>query len=178
MFDKQPSLANERIRLHPLVATDFDGLYAVASDPALWALHPAADRWQEPVFRRWFQESLASGGTMVVIDQESGRIIGSSRYNVPEPGSGRAEIGWSFLARAYWGGNWNRAVKQLLLAHAFHYVEIVYFRVGETNLRSRRAMEKLGARLTDKTEILDMPDGTAVTHVIFEISKADFQAEM
>ncbi|KQV28390.1 acetyltransferase [Rhizobium sp. Root1203] len=176
MFDMQPLLHGELVRLRPLIKADYDALYSVASDPELWKLHPARDRWQEPIFRRLFQASLESGGAMVVIDNGSDRIIGSSRYNLSEAGSGRAEIGWSFLSRSHWGGAWNREVKRLLLAHAFRFVETVYFRVGETNLRSRRAMEKLGARLADRTDILTMPDGTPVTHVIYEISKGEFDA--
>jgi RimJ/RimL family protein N-acetyltransferase len=176
MFDKQPLLHGELVRLRPLIATDYDELYSVASDPELWTLHPARDRWREPIFRPLFQASLESGGAMVVIDNGSDRIIGSSRYHVPEPGSGRAEVGWSFLSRSHWGGAWNREVKRLLLTHAFQFVDAVYFRVAETNLRSRRAMEKLGARLADQTDILTMPDGTPVMHVVYEISKTEFHA--
>lgn len=173
-FDKQPCLEGARVRLRPLDRADFDALYAVASDPQLWAQHPASDRYQEPVFRRLFDESVASGGALVVIDKATRRIIGSSRYNVPEPGAGRAEIGWSYLARAYWGGAYNAEVKALMLRHAFRFVDTVYFRVGESNARSRRAMEKIGGRLSERTETITLPNGAPALHVIYEISKEDF----
>lgn len=177
MFDMQPTLEGERVRLRPLDAADYDSLYAVASDPELWTLHPVRNRWQEPVFRELFEASLASGGAIVVIDKRAERIIGSSRYNVSDPGSGRAEIGWSYLARSHWGGAWNREVKGLLLAHAFRFVDTVYFRVGETNLRSRRAMEKIGGALSGETNLIILPDGTPAMHVIYQITKADFAAD-
>lgn len=176
MFDRQPVLASERLILRPLRAEDFDGLFAVSADPELWAQHPAHDRWQEPVFRDWFKAALESGGTMVAVDRASGAIIGTSRYNIADPAADRAEIGWSFLARSYWGGAWNREIKGALLAHAFKFVSTVYFRVGENNMRSRKAMEKLGARLSGETEVMTMPGGAQVTHVFYEITRAAFQA--
>ena len=57
------------------------------------------------------------------------------------------EIGWTFLERAFWGGAINAEMKSLLLGHAFRFVERVVFVVGETNWRSRKAMEKIGGRL-------------------------------
>ncbi len=55
------------------------------------------------------------------------------------------EIGWTFLARKYWGGLYNRELKDLMLAHAFRFVETVVFYVGENNIRSQKATEKIGA---------------------------------
>jgi RimJ/RimL family protein N-acetyltransferase len=173
-FDIQPILDGPRIRVRPLAAADFDDLFAVASDPELWALHPASDRYQLPVFRRLFEESMASGGTVVVIDKANETIIGSSRFRIPAPDAGKIEIGWSFLARAYWGGEFNAEVKSLLLAHAFRFVDIVYFRVGEDNLRSRRAMEKIGGQLTAERWSVEIPSGLRVVHVCFEIRRDNF----
>lgn len=56
----------------------------------------------------------------------------------------RVEIGWTFLARDYWGGTYNREMKRLMLEHAFRFVDRVFFNVGATNYRSQRAMEKIG----------------------------------
>lgn len=115
---------------------------------------------------------------MVVIDRSLGSIIGSSRFRIADPAASRAEIGWSFLARSHWGGRTNREVKKLLQAHAFRFVEVVCFRVAESNARTRRAMEKIGGRLTGATEVLAAgPDGSGITHVVFEISKTDFAGQ-
>lgn len=174
-FDLQPTLTGERVVLRPLEGTDWDALHAVASDPAIWALHPAHDRHEEPVFRTFFADALASRAALVIVDRESGAIIGSSRYGLERAGVGEVEIGWTFLARAYWGGATNREVKRLMIGHALAAVDGVIFLVGETNLRSRRAMEKIGARLTDPTHEAVMA-GQDVVHVIYAMNAAEFAA--
>ena len=170
---RQPTLTGERLLLRPLVPDDWDALYAVASDRLIWALHPAHDRWQEPVFREYFANALKFKGAVVVIDRASGAIIGSSRWQGFDAERSSVEIGWTFLARKAWGGTWNRELKALMLGHALCHVGLVEFQVGEGNLRSRRAMEKIGGRLTTRTTVVDMADGP-VRHVIFEITRDSF----
>ena len=103
-FDPQPTLRGDLLELRPLRADDFDALFAVAADPLIWEQHPDSDRCQEPVFRAFFAEALASGGALVAIDRADGRVIGSSRFHGYDPAAGVVEIGWTFLARAFWGG--------------------------------------------------------------------------
>lgn len=172
-MDRQPVLEGERLMLRPLSADDWDALYALARDPRVWELHPVSNRWQEPVFRVFFDEALADGGALVAVDKASGALAGSSQYHRFDPEASRVEIGWTFLGRDHWGGETNREMKRLMLAHALESVERVVFRVGETNLRSRRAMEKIGGRLTDRTERLDGPNGPIV-HVVYEIDRESF----
>ena len=173
-MDRQPTLEGERLLLRPLRPDDWEALFAVASDPLVWELHPANDRWQEAVFREFFANALAGGGALVAIDKQTGAIVGSSRFQGHDPaGDGSVEIGWTFLARSHWGGSWNREMKRLMLAHALAQVERVDFRVGETNLRSRRAMEKIGGRLSQRDEVIDMA-GRQVRHVIYEIDRESF----
>jgi N-acetyltransferase len=144
VFDLQPVLRGELLELRPLRADDFDALFAVASDPLIWEQHPANDRYQETVFRAFFREALASGGALVAIDAADGRVVGSSRYYGYSAERSEVEIGWTFLARSYWGGRYNREMKQLMLRHAFRFVDRVVFLVGPQNLRSQRAVEKIG----------------------------------
>jgi RimJ/RimL family protein N-acetyltransferase len=143
-FELQPTLTGALLELRPLRLDDFHDLYAVASDPAIWEQHPASDRYKEDVFKGFFREALESGGAFVVIDRSTGRIIGSSRYFGYSEERNEIEIGWTFLARSYWGGVYNREMKQLMLRHAFRFVETVVFLVGPQNMRSQRAMEKVG----------------------------------
>lgn len=142
----QPSLEGPRLALRPLRADDWDALYAVASDPMIWEQHPASDRYRESVFRQFFDDALASGGALAAIERQGGTLIGSSRFNGYDAERAEIEIGWTFLARACWGGAWNAEMKQLMLDHAFRDVDTVIFWVGTDNRRSRRAVEKLGAR--------------------------------
>ncbi len=175
-MDRQPVLEGERLLLRPLAAEDWDALYAVASDPLIWQLHPANDRWQEGVFRAFFADALAQGGALAVIDKASGRVVGSSRFQAYDrAGGGSVEIGWTFLARSHWNGAFNPELKRLMLAHALRFVERVDFRVGEHNLRSRRAMEKIGGRLSDRFDIAETASGPA-RHVVYEITRESFAA--
>ena len=144
-FDLQPHLKSELIELRPLTSEDWDDLFAVASDPLIWEQHPESDRYKEEVFKIFFREALESGGAFVVIDKQTQQIIGSTRFYGYDPEKSEIEIGWTFLARKYWGGRYNAEMKRLLLNHAFKFVESVIFFVGEKNFRSQKAMEKIGA---------------------------------
>jgi RimJ/RimL family protein N-acetyltransferase len=143
--DLQPTLEGERVLLRPLRPDDFDALYAVARDPLIWEQHPASDRWQEPVFRKFFADALASGGAFLVIDRRTGEVVGSSRYHGYDAEKREVEIGWTFLARSHWGGHFNHEMKRLMLEHAFGFVDTVLFFVGVNNVRSQRAVERIGA---------------------------------
>lgn len=169
IMDRQPCLESPALRLRPMRDEDWPELYAAARDPLIWALHPVPGRWQEPVFRAYFEQGLASGGALVAIDPVHGGIIGSSRYSHERAAPGEVEIGWTFLVRRYWGGNMNARMKYLMLAHALQSVERVIFAVGEHNLRSRRAMEKIGGRLTARTIEVHQ-----ALHVVYAIDRAAF----
>jgi N-acetyltransferase len=142
---RQPFLKGELLELRPLRPEDFDDLYAVASDPLIWEQHPHNTRYREEVFRKFFQDALASGGAFIVIDSETGRVIGSSRYDGYDQEKSQVEIGWTFLARSHWGGVYNGEMKRLMLEHAFKFVNNVVFIIGIQNFRSQKAVEKLGA---------------------------------
>jgi RimJ/RimL family protein N-acetyltransferase len=143
-LDLQPTLTGELLELRPLRPGDWDVLYAAASDPLIWAQHPESDRYQPDVFRRYFDGGLASGGAFVVIDRQTGAIIGSTRYAGYDEAERVVEIGWTFLGRKYWGGAYNREMKRLLVNHALEHVSRVVFSVGVANIRSQKAMEKIG----------------------------------
>jgi len=131
--------------VRPLRVGDFDELYAAGADPMLWEQHPERERWREDVFRAYFDDHLASGGALAVVDRATGSLIGATRYDNYDPERSEVEIGWTFLARPYWGGAYNADLKRVMLEHAFRSVETVVFLVDARNLRSRRAVEKLGA---------------------------------
>ncbi len=144
-FDLQPVLKGELVELRPLRAGDYPELYAVARDPLIWEQHPNSDRYQEQVFEEFFRVAMESGGALVASDARNGRIIGSSRYHGYNEKDCEIEIGWTFLARSHWGGPYNGEMKRLMLRHAFRFVSRVVFVIGPQNLRSQRAVEKIGA---------------------------------
>src|SRR5437870_1165197 len=145
MFDRQPTLTGELLELRPLRQDDWAALFAVASDLLIWEQHPDSDRYKEDVFRQFFADALNSRGALVAIDHATGQIIGSSRYHALDAAERGVEIGWTFLARRYWGGRYNGEMKRLMLEHAFRFVSHVVFLIGPENFRSQKAVEKIGA---------------------------------
>jgi RimJ/RimL family protein N-acetyltransferase len=171
-FDPQPVLHGEHLLARPLRGEDFAALYEVARDPLLWEQHPASDRHRPDVFRAFFEEALASGGALLISTRD-GAVIGSSRFHGYDPERGEVEIGWTFIARSHWGGATNRELKALMLRHAFGTVERVVFLVGPQNLRSQRALEKLGARRAGSRH-----DGSGQLSVLFELDRVSAPADL
>ena len=152
-FELQPTLNGELVHLRPLRPEDWDDLCAVASDPLIWEQHPINDRYRVDVFRGFFREALESGGALIVIDSKDGRVIGSSRFDGYDEDKSEIEIGWTFLARSHWGGPYNGEMKRLMLGHAFRFVKRVILLVGPQNMRSQRAVERIGGvRVGSRTD--------------------------
>ena len=169
-FQLKPYLAGKLVELRPLKPEDWERLYGVAADPLIWEQHPARDRYQEEVFKEFFREALASGGAFVIIDRQTHEIIGSSRYFGWDSGKSEIEIGWTFLARAYWGGRYNAEVKRLMLDHAFKFVKSVVFVIGVTNLRSQKALKKIGGVIIARRNKTDL-QGRTIENVVYQIKK-------
>lgn len=170
-FELQPTLMGKLVELRPLRPDDWDELFAAASDPLIWEQHPARDRYQEDVFREFFRQGLESGGAFVAIDRKTGEVIGSSRFHDYHPELSQIEVGYTFLARSHWGGVYNGEMKELMLRHAFRFVDRVVFLIGPENWRSRKAVEKIGGVFV----------GTRLNHegresVVYEITSPIFAA--
>ena len=89
----------------------------------------------------------------LISHNESGDVMGSSRYNAPNYEASSIEIGWTFLDRRYWGGQYNAELKHLMIQHAFDTFAKVHFCIGADNYRSISAVKKLGAY--HQPEIID-----------------------
>ena len=169
-FELQPTLHGRLIDLRPLRPNDFEALYMAASDPLIWEHHPEHDRYKRDVFKKFFDGAMKSGGALAVIDKKTGRIIGSSRFCNLNPTRREAEVGWTFLEREYWGGAYNGELKELMLEHAFQFVDRVLFVVGKENARSQQALRKIGARTIGEKKVT-ASDGTEISCVIFQVSR-------
>jgi RimJ/RimL family protein N-acetyltransferase len=174
-FELQPRLHDALIRIEPLGSGDFEALYAVASDPLIWEQHPNRDRYQRDVFVNFFTGAIESGGACRVHDQATGKVIGSSRYYEFDAARSSVAIGYTFLARSAWGGGYNRSLKTLMLDHAFRFVDRANFHVGQNNLRSRRAMEKLGGVFVREEPVSYFGEPSS-TNVLYVIDKAAWNA--
>jgi N-acetyltransferase len=162
----QPNLAGEKIILRPLLQEDFETLYRAASDPLIWEQHPDSERYKRETFRVYFDSGIASKGALAVLEKTTGEVIGSSRFTGYLPAESVVEVGYTFLMRKYWGRQYNRELKKLMLDYAFEFVDTVHFYVGEKNLRSRAAMTKVGATLLPRMR---------EHNVVFEMKKSTWQ---
>ncbi len=170
----QPTnLHSSLIKLLPLQSSHFEDLYAVASDPAIWEQHPSHDRYKRDVFQQFFDSAIAGKAAFVVIDVDTEKIIGSSRYYEYNAEAHSVAIGYTFLAKAYWGGKYNQSLKKLMLDYAFQFVDSVIFHIGEHNLRSQIATQKFGAKKLDRVE--EKLYGTLrVRNFVYELKKEDW----
>jgi N-acetyltransferase len=175
MFNFQPTLHGDLVSMRPMQREDWEALFAAASDPLIWEHHPVRNRYQEIVFRQFVEEAFADQGGLVALDKDTRKIIGFSRYSAHYVERAEIEIGWTFLARAYWGGAHNRDMKRIMLAHALASYDYVLFRVGEHNVRSRGAMEKIGGQLIDRQQSIKIGDRD-INHVFYEITRSRFAA--
>ncbi len=172
-FDLQPVLANDLLILRPLREEDFEDLFKVASDPLIWEQHPMKERSQRNEFEIFFREAMESKGAFVIMDQKTGEIIGTTRFHPVKETINAIEIGWTFLARKYWGGEFNKSMKQLLMDYAFNYVDDIILYVNENNIRSQKAVEKIGGKRIKALGSLHLETRPNST-VIFRINKTQW----
>lgn len=154
MFDLQPNhLKNNLISLSPLQEKDFEELYAVANDELLWEQHPNKLRYQRDVFQNFFEGAMLSGGAFLIRDSKTNEVVGSSRFYDYNEIENSILIGYTFIGRKFWGTNYNKSLKKLMLDYAFQHVNKVYFHIGAFNIRSQKAIEKIGAVKVDEFEV-------------------------
>ena len=171
IIDLQPKhLQNEWIKLVPLHENDFEELYEVASDPLVWEQHPNKLRYQRDVFQNFFQGAIESKGAFFVRDAETNGAIGSSRFYDYNENDNSVLIGYTFIGRKYWGNGYNKALKKLMMDYVFQYVDTIYFHIGANNIRSQKAMEKIGGIKIDEFEVEYYGEDSKLNY-IYQINK-------
>lgn len=149
-----PRLEGRIVVLEPLREEHRDALFEVAQPAEIWEwwpFNPATDRGR---FDHWFEEVLreAAEGSVArfaTLDARSGRALGSTSFCTLRPEHRGLEIGWTWLTPSAWRTGANAEAKLLQLRHAFEQLgcQRVEFETDEQNVRSRRALEALPARL-------------------------------
>ncbi len=153
-FNLQPThLTGKIIQLVPLEEVHFENLYLVASDPLIWEQHPNKNRYQKAVFRNYFQGALLSKGAFIIIDIKTNAIVGSSRFYEFDENNNSIKIGYTFIGRNFWGKNYNIELKQLMINYAFENLTTIIFEIGANNIRSQKAIDKIGAQKIGEHEV-------------------------
>jgi len=173
-FDLQPTLQSEFLKLRPLMKTDFELLYAVASNPLIWEQHPNKDRYKREVFETFFKGAMESKGAFIVLDAKTNEPIGSSRFYELDEQNKSIAIGYTFLAKDHWGTTYNRSLKSLMIDHAFTYFSAIIFHIGAINIRSQKAIERLGAIKISEVE-MEYYGETTKLNFVYQIKKEDWK---
>lgn len=173
-MDLQTILENDQVLLLPLKEEDFEEVYSAASDPEVWDQHPNKDRWKREVFQNFFQGAIESGGAYKIIDNNSGKVIGSTRFygHIPEESS--ILIGYTYFSKSHWGQGFNQSVKTLMLDYIFQFVSTVVLHIGATNTRSKKSIKKIGAKKIDELVVTYYGEEPKL-NVVYEIKKEDWE---
>ncbi len=165
------NLKDEWVKLIPLQKTDFELLYDVAKDPLIWEQHPNPDRYKRDIFLNYFKGAMESNGAFLIKNHED-QVIGCTRFYDFFPEKKEIKIGYTFFSRSAWGKPYNRSTKLLMLDYAFKYVDRVIFHVGANNIRSQKAMEKLGAVKIGE-ELIAYYGEASRNNFVYKITKAE-----
>ena len=146
-------LEGDIVRLEPLARRHEERLFEAAHDERVWRwMHYNAGGSRER-FHAWLEDALAASeagteGAFATVDVATGRPVGSTRYLALRPEHRVLEIGWTWLAPAYWQTGANVEAKLLMLEHAFEDLGClrVEFKTDARNERSRAALAALPAR--------------------------------
>lgn len=164
------TILTDRFLLRRLEDSDYLALYKAASDPQIWAQHPEVLRYQEPVFQGYFIKIMGFEVPLIIEDRSTGLAIGTSSFYEFRPKERRVSLGYTFLECKYWGGATNLEIKRALVGWALTQVEAVELEIAPTNLRSRRAAEKVGAVL-DRYVHTETLGGEPRVRCVYVISK-------
>src|SRR5829696_5066665 len=146
-------LEGEIVRLEPLERRHERGLFEAAQDERIWRWMPCDAGGSRERFQAWLEDALAasSAGTeapFATVDAGTGDPVGSTRYLALRPEHRVLEIGWTWLAPAYWQSGANVEAKMLMLEHAFENLGClrVELKTDSRNERSRAALAALPAQ--------------------------------
>jgi N-acetyltransferase len=142
-------LEGERIRLEPLSPDHAQGLYNRGRMAADWAFMPRSCFIDMADVRQWVEEALQDPTQMpfTIVERAKGRVVGSTRFLHMRPEHRSVEVGWTWLGQEWQRTGVNTEAKLLLLSHAFDRMGCirVEFKTDARNLRSQRALERIGA---------------------------------
>jgi N-acetyltransferase len=169
------------VSLQKLVPTHAESLRQVASDPIIWR-HMPMEAWRADVFNDWlhlaFQAQLEDQSCVFsIVDQLTGRLVGSTRFQDIDIKHRKVDIGWTWFAVEAWQKGHNTETKYLMLQYAFEVwgVHRVGFKVDERNLRSQRAIERIGATQEGLfRNHMIRPDGSHRNTIFYSITDTDW----
>jgi len=151
-IDHWTVLSGQVVDLIPLQKEHFPELVKLSKDKRIWEFY---------IFNWYDSEKFLDVLKSAIVEKEKGtqfpfiiyhkpekKIIGSTRFLEIQPLHKKLEIGWTWLHPDYWGTEVNLECKLLLLTFCFEKLQAmrVQLKTDENNLRSRKAIEKIGGK--------------------------------
>jgi len=170
------SLSGSTVNLLPLEEQHLEELEAIAQDPRIWEHYPF-DLSRSARFREVFRSAIPEREQgrqfpLVIANRQTGKLMGSTRFLDIQPQHKKLEIGFTWLHPNYWGTGVNLECKLLLLTYCFEKLGAarVQLKTDEQNLRSRKAIKKIGGKFEGilRQDIL-RDDGTYRSSAYFSI---------
>jgi RimJ/RimL family protein N-acetyltransferase len=183
LFDFYPQLENKRVLLRPLVAEDIQELAPLALGEPELCRYTATRIMDRQGLERYIDLALRERDSQIsipflVVDKVNNRVAGSTRY-MPVAQHKRVEIGWTWIGKAYQGTGLNKAMKWLMLQHAFEQMDMnrVELKTSERNLTSQSAIQSIGGvREGVLRSHMINDDGTVRNSVYYSIIKEEWPA--
>lgn len=178
MWNLQPTLEGQIVRLEPLAPGHHDALRAAASPPEIWDYWSFNAGKSDAAFDQWFDGAIAeatAGGDahFATILQASGEPVGSTSFCEAHEQDRGLEIGWTWLTPSVWGTGANTEAKFLQLRYAFEVLDCirVQWDTYATNERSRAALTKLGATFEGvwRNYSIRTEDGSKVSSAFYSV---------
>ena len=145
-------LKGELVELIPLEEIHFAELQDLAKEKSIWEFYPYdcenPTRFRELLYMALKERDKGNQFPFVIFHKNENRIIGSTRLIEIEPQNRKLEIGWTWLHLEYWATAINLECKLLLLTFCFENLNVirVQLKTNENNIRSRKAIEKIGGK--------------------------------
>lgn len=184
LFDANIILENDWLKIRPLEAVDISYLQPIAFEDETLLNYSPSSIHTVAHLENYILTALAAKTEkrrfpFIIYDKKSEQYVGSTSYGNISNRDGRLEIGWTWIGRSFQGTGLNKACKFLLLQYAFDTLDFerVEFKIDSRNIRSRKAVEKIGGKLEGELRSHTlMSDGYRRNTVYYGILKKEWEA--
>ncbi|MCY8517526.1 GNAT family N-acetyltransferase [Bacillus atrophaeus] len=175
-------LTGDHVQIVPMEKRHIEGLYDISKHENMWTHLPKTIRTLEEM-ESFVEEALIEQENgrqcpFVILLRQTGKVIGSTRFLDISDKSRNLEIGWTWLTPSVWGSNINTECKYLLLKYCFEELNVirVQFKTDEQNLRSQKAIERIGGiREGVLRNHMIRKDGSYRNSVFYSIIKSEWE---
>lgn len=151
-IDHPLELEGKHIVLKPLAEEHFEELCTIGRDEKIWQFMPVRGHEPEQLLKSLIEaiqkRDEGEQYPFVILEKRNGKVIGSTRFLRLNEEHKNLEIGYTWFRPAYWGSGYNEECKLLMLRYCFEKLKTIRVQIiaAEANLRSRKAIERIGGQ--------------------------------